>query len=89
MKTLRDLPLISRVNAINLADFYGNVVVQGLINMNLPFTFKTCDAWRNILASCDFDVKTISPVGFPEVSFHGFYQVKIVCDSIHKYRKDI
>ena len=81
IRMLAELSLNSRGNSIILGDFYGNVVTQKLTSMKLPFNFKTTSDWIEVLSNCGFTTKATSQVGFSEVSFHGFYQVKIVCDS--------
>lgn len=72
----------SKEDSIKLMDFYGNIVTQGLTKMNLPFQFKNIEEWKNILQSSGFSVRSIEFIGLPKVSFHGFFQVKIVCDSM-------
>ena len=71
----------SRLNAVIITDFYGNVVTQNLRSMNLPFSFKTMEAWIEILTQNGFTVSSSEEIGFPKISFHGFYQAKIICDS--------
>ncbi|OGJ37653.1 MAG: hypothetical protein A3A82_01945 [Candidatus Pacebacteria bacterium RIFCSPLOWO2_01_FULL_47_12] len=73
----------SRNHAINLTDFYGNVVAQKLTSMKLPFEFKTLNNWCEIFEKNGFIVRNLKELGFPKTSFHGFYQAKIVCDSKH------
>ncbi len=80
-KKMMGLTQESKKNAMILADFYGNVIAQSLSRMSLPFSFRTSKEWVSILESNGFSVKSVIPIGSPKVSFHGFFQVKIVCDS--------
>ncbi|PIY80608.1 MAG: hypothetical protein COY80_02035 [Candidatus Pacebacteria bacterium CG_4_10_14_0_8_um_filter_42_14] len=80
-KKMASLPEESRSCAVVLADFYGNVVAQGLSKMSLPFNFRTSGEWEKLLIKNGYSIKSVTPIGFPSVSFHGFFQVKIVCDS--------
>lgn len=73
----------TKEDSIKLMDFYGNVVTQGLTKMNLPFQFKNVDEWKDILEESGFSVRNIEFIGLPKVSFHGFFQVKIVCDNLN------
>ena len=77
----------AKEDSIKLMDFYGNVVTQGLTNMNLPFQFKSIKEWKEILHKSGFSIKSIEFIGLPKVSFHGFFQVKIVCDT-KKHKKE-
>ncbi len=77
----------SKENAIKIMDFYGNVITQGLIEMNLPFQFKSTNEWKDILQKSGFSIKNVEFINLPKVSFHGFFQVKMVCDSNNYKRR--
>ncbi|MCB9813649.1 MAG: hypothetical protein H6772_04555 [Pseudomonadales bacterium] len=71
----------SQMESVMLMDFYGNIVTQGLTKMNLPFQFKSVSEWKFLLNKCGFKNIKIEYIGLPKISFHGFFQIKIVCDS--------
>lgn len=71
----------SKKNTIILMDFYGNIIIQGLTQINLPFEFKKTNEWSKILQECGFSDVKITPIGFPDISFHGYYQVMISCST--------
>ncbi|MBU0974595.1 class I SAM-dependent methyltransferase [Patescibacteria group bacterium] len=87
IKEFLKLSAKTKKDSIELMDFYGNVVTQGLIKMNLPFQFKSVESWKKILHESGFSVNNVEFIGLPQISFHGFFQIKIVCDSI-KYTKN-
>jgi SAM-dependent methyltransferase len=80
-KLLLSIPEKSRLNAILLTDFYGNVITQSLTNINLSFQFKKVNEWTKILKNSGFQNIKVEAIGFPKISFHGFFQIKIICDS--------
>lgn len=83
-KKLLKLSEKSREHAIQLTDFYGNVISQNLTKINLSFQFKKVSEWKTILQEAGFKNIKVTPLGFPKVSFHGFFQIKIVCDSVNE-----
>ena len=62
-------------------DYFANVVVGGLPQMNLPFQFKTLDAWQKVFAKQGFFVAQVLLQGFQTAYFHRSSHVWFVLDA--------
>jgi SAM-dependent methyltransferase len=77
----KSLSTTSQSNANILTDFFGNVVSQGITNMNLPFQFRTIPEWKLVLEDNNFHVKETNLLGFSNKYIHGFFKALFVCES--------
>ena len=62
-------------------DYFANVVVGGLHQMNLPFQFKTVDDWQVVFAKHGFIVAQVLLLGFQTAYFHRSNHVWYVLDT--------
>lgn len=63
-----------------LVDFFGNAVVQGLVEMNFGWQFKRVGEWNALFGSLGFHVSDTEIVGFRPGNVHKSCQVRFVVD---------
>lgn len=65
-----DLTESDRRAVLLLLDYYGNMVVQGLKEMNMPFNFKSDLDWKSVLETAGWEVKQLDYLGFVPWHIH-------------------
>jgi SAM-dependent methyltransferase len=69
-----------QVQYLTLMDFFGNIVVYRISEMNMPYNFKTIDQWQNILRSCSWSLRQSIVLGFDKSRIHRPFQAWFICD---------
>jgi SAM-dependent methyltransferase len=62
-------------------DYFGNVLVDGLQQINLPFQFRTVDDWLAVFAEHDFVVAQVLFLGFQPAYFHRTSRISFALDT--------
>lgn len=68
------LETTDRKSVVNIIDFYGNVLAQGITQMSLPFNFKSNTKWIKVFKSVGFQKSYVENLGFLDHHIHGFFQ---------------
>lgn len=71
----------SQLQTLILFDFFGNAIAQGILEMSLPFNFKTVDQWKKIIETNNFKVVKTILSGFEKDKLHSSCQVWLICDA--------
>ncbi|MEN8253096.1 MAG: hypothetical protein ABFQ62_01830 [Patescibacteria group bacterium] len=79
-KTFLQLSKKSRNYANIITDFFGNVIVQGYTDLNLPFMFHSTPSWIKIFENADFKKHKVKILGFSDSHLHDFFKVLIVLE---------
>lgn len=53
-----------QLKTLMLMDYYVNIASKGIIDMNIPFRFKTIEEWLSL-----FDTAGLNPVGITQIGF--------------------
>ncbi len=75
------LPGEKQIQALVLIDFWANAIAQGLVEMNLPFCFRSVSSWQQILPANGLRVIQTVLVGFEPGRMHQSCHVWFVCES--------
>jgi SAM-dependent methyltransferase len=79
-KRFRKLTEIERVQSCQLMDFFGNVIAQGVLEMNFPFEFKSVNEWVSTFSIYGFNLDKVDFLGFSDNDMHSFFKVVMVFD---------
>ena len=53
-----------QLKTLILIDYYVNIASKGIVDMNIPFRFKTIEEWLSL-----FDTAGLGPVGITQIGF--------------------
>ena len=57
-------------NYLEFLDYYANIIVQGIENMNMPLAFRTIQEWQIVFEKQGLFVVDLIPKGFQKHYFH-------------------
>jgi SAM-dependent methyltransferase len=80
LATFVGLPRDVQHQVLVLIDFFSNAIAQGLLEMNMPFEFKTVTEWQEVLLSNGFRVNRTVLAGFESGRMHKSCHVWLVCE---------
>jgi len=66
-----------------LIDYFSNVSIQGIINMNLPFQYKSIETWEKVFDKFGFKTKKTQLVGFRKNIVHKTCHAWLVAEKCH------
>lgn len=70
-----------QLDYLRFIDYFGNVLVGGLHQINLPFQFKTVDDWLAVFAKHGFVVAQVLLLGFQPAYLHRTSRIWFVLDT--------
>jgi SAM-dependent methyltransferase len=65
-----------------LIDFFSNAIAQGILEMNMPFEFKSVTEWKKILLENGFRVNRSLVAGFEAGRMHKSCHLWLVCERV-------
>ncbi len=74
------LPEVAQVRALVLIDYFANAVAQGLLQMNMPFAFRSVTSWQQALAAHGLRATRTLVAGFEPGRMHQSCHVWFVCE---------
>ena len=57
-------------NYLEFLDYYANIIVQGIENMNIPLAFRTIQEWQIVFEKQGLFLVDLIPKGFQKQYFH-------------------
>lgn len=71
-----------QIQSLIIYDYVANIILgQSILDMNMPFQFKTVDQWKNTLSEAGFDVIKVLFTGCEPYKLHNSPQALIIADS--------
>jgi SAM-dependent methyltransferase len=64
------LPLADQVRYLMFVDYFANAITQGLVEMEIPFHFRSVGEWWEIFSKSGFEVKQTRLMGFQQGFFN-------------------
>lgn len=81
MKRFIDLGENVQKQSLILLDYFGNIIGQSIIDMNMPFQFKTVAQWKSLLSDNGFDTVKAILTGFETRKVHRSCEAFLICQS--------
>jgi SAM-dependent methyltransferase len=74
------LPAENQLRVLMFIDYFANAIAQGLVQMDMPFNFKTVREWQGVFAAQGFTVRKTLLMGFQPGQFNRSCHVWFVLD---------
>lgn len=74
------MSLEDQFRCLMFIDTFGNVLAQGLAEMDFPFNFKTVNEWRDLFTSQGWRITRILPMGFQANQFNRSCHIWFILD---------
>lgn len=74
--------LSTQFQILVLMDYFANAVAQGILEMHMPFEFRTPDQWSQVLAANGFRVEQVIVAGFEPGRMHQCCHIWLICERI-------
>lgn len=69
------LPDADQLRILTLMDYYVNIASKGIVEMNIPFRFKTIAEWAKVFDTAGLDAVVMTQVGFLKNTLNRNFQV--------------
>jgi SAM-dependent methyltransferase len=74
------LPAENQLRVLMFVDYFANAIAQGLVQMDMPFNFKTVREWQNVFSAQGFTLRKTLLMGFQPGQFNRSCHVWSVLD---------
>lgn len=82
LRTFVAMPHDLQHQVLVLIDFFSNAIAQGILEMNMPFEFKTVIEWEQVLLRNGFKVNQTILAGFETGRMHKSCHVWLLCERV-------
>ena len=82
LNTFMQLAIEDQFRYLMFVDYFANILAQGILDMHIPFNFRTVHAWHDLFHSLGFQVRDTLVLGFQKGFFNRSCHVWFVleCD---------